>query len=227
MPPEEGFFGAVGRIAGTFMEGAPDGPRFAWNAVAPWLNELTRSATTRWLPRLVHGVHCNVIFRDPRGVDIACPVASVADCAVCRKPCCLDHSFVSKSGEAICYPCVHEAYQVRAPKVPGQERQERQAPPPGQREPGRRRAAPREPAPGSPPQNPEEVARERGYAAARKVLGVKAKATWAEVHKAYLALLATHHPDKHPEHKKAAAHARFVEIRAAYDFLKQAYPEAK
>lgn len=222
--PEEGFFGAIGRIAGTFVGGAPDAPRFAWNAVAPWFNELTRSATTRWLPHLVLGIRCEVVLQDPSGA-VPCVIASVADCAVCRRPCCLDHSFVSKGGEAICYPCAHAAYRAHAPKMPGEQSAA------GQREPraerARARSAPRDSAPGPPPPSTEEDLRERAFAAARKELGVKASASWADVESAYKALLKKHHPDRYASARDKATHsARFVKVRAAYDFLMHAYPEA-
>lgn len=216
---EEGFLGFASRIASTFMGGAPDGPRYAWAAIAPWLNELSRSATAQWLPRLVHGIRCEVMQRDPATQQtIACQGSAIAGCEVCHKPCCLDHSFVQKQGAAVCYVCVGAAAAERAAdatRIPGGNGR----PPDPARQ--ARAEAGRAPPPATPPPHPIDPR----FAQARKVLGIKKTATWNEIEARYKELLRKFHPDRHPADKAEAEH-KFKEVRAAFDFLKQAQTEA-
>lgn len=102
--PEEGILGAFARVASTVLGGSPDGPKHAWNAIAPWINDLTRAATAKWLPFLVHGIPCEVVEHQR-----PCPGASIAACGICRRPVCIHHSFVSKTAEAVCLPCAIRA----------------------------------------------------------------------------------------------------------------------
>lgn len=195
---EEGFLGAFARMAGNFVSGSPDGPRHAWNAIAPWIGDLTRSATSLWLPHLVHGIPCEVVFRDgkhPRGVR--CAGAAAAACSVCRKPCCLNHAFASCAGQVICFACVSAAAggHVAAPASP------KGAPPP-------------------PPPSAEDADFELNAKIdeAFAVLGVTRAAAWPEIDAAYKALLRRHHPDRNPRTRKRSE-ARFVRVRVAYDLL--------
>lgn len=213
---EEGFLGFASRMASTFMGGAPDGPRHAWQALAPWFTELTKSATTRWLPNLVHGIHCEVVQRDPAtGSPLDCKGSAIAACEVCHLPCCIDHSFVQKQAAAVCYACVTVAAAERAPKIPGNGRPD----PAASARPGARNSpggAPHAPPPPS-PIDPR-------FAEARKVLGIKKSATWNEIDERYRALLRKHHPDRNPA-DKAEAERRFKAVRSAYDFLKLSQTE--
>jgi hypothetical protein len=219
--PEEGFLGAFARIAGTFVGGAPDGHKNVWNAIAPWLNELSRSASARWLPHLVMGIPCEIFFHDQRAkVLVPCKQPSIAACAVCRKPCCLNHSFASRTADAVCFACVvtaRDSHDSSAPRVPwpagtaGNPKPPPHSPPP-------------DPAPPPPPREPQETPLDVQYAQARRVLGVKRSATWEEIHAAHRALLKKFHPDRNPGSSRAAQ--RYLQVRAAHDLLKQAYPEA-
>lgn len=196
MPGDEGILGAFGRIASTVLGGAPDGAKHAWGAIAPWINELTRSATNKWLPFLVQGIPCEVIEHQR-----ACPGAAIAACGVCKRPVCIHHSFVSKSGEAVCFPCAIRARGAYTAEPSSEE---------AQPSPGRRYT--RQP----PPRDPRAVPLEF-VVAARKVLGVKSGTPWDEVERRYKKLLARHHPDRNPN--DPSAEVRFKEVRAAYDVL--------
>lgn len=215
---EEGFFGFASRLASTFMGGAPDGPRYAWQAVAPWFTELSKSAAAQWLPRLVHNIRCEVVQLDPATRSaIPCEGSAIAGCEVCKKPCCLDHSFVQRQGAAVCYVCVMGAAAERAPKIPGANGWATGSGPAGTpRQPPRGQAAP-----ASPPK--AEV--DPRFAEARKVLGIKKSANWAEIEVRYKLLLKKFHPDRNPA-DKANAERSFKAVRGAYDFLKQAQTEA-
>ena len=213
---EEGFLGFASRIASTFMGGAPDGPRYAWSAVAPWFTELSKSAAAQWLPRLVHGIRCEVLQRDPATQQtIACQGSAIAGCEVCHKPCCLDHSFVQKQGFAVCYVCVFSASAERSPKMPGGNGR-----PPDPAGKARQQAGGQAP-PATPPPHPVDPR----FAAARKVLGIKKTAHWVEIEARYKELLRKYHPDRNPA-DKAEAERKFKEVRAAFDFLKAAQTEA-
>jgi hypothetical protein len=210
MPGPEGFLGVLGRIAGTFVGGQPNAHQFVWNAIAPWVNELTRAATTHWLPVLVQGIQCEVIERDAEGIGIRCPSACIAACGVCHKPCCLDHSFVSKSGAAVCYGCAQRASATFDPQAPaaGSAR----APDPSPRPP------PRQSPPKPPPADTPPHQNARFLAEARKVLGVKKSATLEEILTAYRALARRYHPDNHATGNQA----QFVRVTAARDLLVKA-----
>lgn len=211
---EEGILGAFARIASTFVGGAPDAHKHVWNALAPWLAELTKSANTRWLPHLVHGIPCEVLHRDERGFGSRCHGSAIAACAICRKPCCLNHSFVSGDGLAACFPCVATAQQeahARAPQVNW---------PKGTRGNPDSARGDESAAPPPPPREERPKPLDERIRAARKILRVKSTATWPEIEASYKALLAQHHPDKHPLDRDAATE-RFKRIRSAYDLLKQ------
>jgi hypothetical protein len=215
---EEGFFGFASRLASTFMGGAPDGPRYAWQAVAPWFTELSKSAAAQWLPRLVHGIRCEVVQIDPATRSaMPCEGSAIAGCEVCKKPCCLDHSFVQRQGAAVCYVCVMAAASERAPKIPGGSNWASGANPAG---------APRSPPGGQAPRpSPPPPQVDPRAAHARKVLGIKKSATQNEIDARYKELLKKYHPDRHPA-DRAEAERKFKEVRVAYDFLKQAQAEA-
>lgn len=214
MPAEsEGLLGALGRIASTFVGGAPNGHQFVWNAVAPWFNQLSRSATTHWLPNLVHGIPCEVIHRDAGGMGIPCQGSAVASCVVCHKPCCLDHSFVCKTGEAICYPCAQAAAAGQVTQNPAASA--------GPVPPPHARAAPRRPGErprAAPPPAPKPADDPALLAAARKRLGVKPRASFDEIHAAYRKLVYVWHPDRNPQNPDAERELK--EIQRAYDLLK-------
>lgn len=213
---EEGFFGFASRLASTFMGGAPDGPRYAWQAVAPWFTELSRNAAAQWLPRLVLNLRCEVLQRDPAtGAALPCEGSAIAGCEVCRKPCCINHSFVQRQAAAVCYACVIDASAQRAPKIPGANHW---ASGPGARPP------PRQPGQ-APPETPPPPQVDPRFAQARKVLGVKKSSTWKDIEERYRALLKKYHPDRNPA-DKAEAERKFKEVRSAYDFLKKAQTEA-
>lgn len=205
MPGEEGVFGAFARIASTVLGGAPDGAKHAWSAIAPWINELTRSATTKWLPFLVHGIPCEVVEHQR-----TCTGAAIAACGVCVRPVCIHHSFVSKSGEAVCFPCAIRAKGAYTAPEPASEPRSSGIPRPGK--------APPPPPAGQPPPIPGEL-----LVAARRVLGVKKDTPWDEVERLYKKLLKKHHPDRHQGPlDKQRAEAKFKEVRAAFDLLTKA-----
>ncbi len=207
---KEGFLGVLGRFASHLSDAAPDGARNAWTAIGPWVGDLTRNASQLWLPHLLTGIPCEVLFRAE-----TCPQSAIAACSVCHCPTCLNHAFVARSGQVVCFPCVDRDISSRGAGTRG-EAPGKPPPPPGAEPPpgpgaGRRAPPPR------PQTDPLLLAR---LANARKILRVKRSATWSEVEESYKALLARHHPDRNPQ-DRAAAEKRFVQVRVAYDLLKQ------
>ncbi len=221
---KEGFLGALGRIASQFADGAPEGPRNALYAIGPWINELTRNATQLWLPQLLLGIPCEVIYRNAQtGIGVPCTHPAIAACAICRKPVCLTHSFASSMGQAACFGCVQQAIHDHAPKVSwpagtrGNPADPRAAPDPKNPPPGN---GPSKEAP-PPPRPPDPI--DVRLAAARKLLRVKRSATFQEVHVAYRREASKWHPDRNPGNP--AAQQRFIAATAAYDLLKKAYDQ--
>lgn len=218
---KEGFLGALGRIASNFADGAPDGARNVLFAIGPWINDLTRNATQHWLPHLLLGIPCEVVYREATSqIGMQCAQPAIAACAECRKPTCLDHSFVSRMGQAVCFACVQRGIAQHAPKIPWPAgTRGHQAPganagsaesPPGQ-------DAGKQAPPSNPPADPIDVR----LAAARKVLRVKRSATLAEVEAAYKREAFKWHPDRN--RGSPAARDRFIAATAAFDLLKKAY----
>lgn len=220
---KEGFLGSLGRFASQLVDVAPEGPRNVLYAIGPWLNDLTRNASQHWLPHLILGVPCEVIYRDPQTqIGMQCAGPAIAACSVCRKPTCLEHSFVSRMAQAVCFGCVKQGIDDRTPKIPwpagtrGNPSDPRAAPHGAQSPPGHEPRT--ETPPAAPPPNPLDVQ----FARARKILRVKRSATWPEVEASYKELLVKHHPDRNPD-DRAGAETRFKQVRVAYDLLKKAY----
>jgi hypothetical protein len=221
---KEGFLGALGRIASQFAEGAPEGPRNVLYAIGPWLNELTRNAGAHWLPHLLLGIPCEVIYRDAQTqIGRSCTQPAIAACSICRKPVCLDHSFVARTGQAACFACIHRGITDHAPKIPwpagtrGNPSDPR--PPPGPETPPPGNGARTETPPPAAAPAPIDVR----IAAARKLLRVKRSAAFAEVHAAYKREALKWHPDRNPGNP--SARERFIAATAAYDLLKKAYDQ--
>jgi hypothetical protein len=215
---KEGFIGALGRFAASLSDAAPEGPRNAWSAIGPWVADLTRSASQLWLPFLLTGIPCEVVQRHPTlGIGIPCTNPSIAACLVCRKPVCLDHAFVARSGQTVCFPCIKQDVDDHA-AAPAPHRGH--SPHPGTAPPHEDPARRYDPPPPPPPPPPPDPTLPARLQAARKVLKVKRTASWAEVEAAYKDLLRKHHPDRNPEHLERST-VLFKEVRSAYDLLKQ------
>lgn len=218
MPDQEGFLGTLGRIASSFVAGQPNAHQFVWQAIAPWVAELSRAATEHWLPVLVQGIPCEVIDRMPDGLGVRCTQKCIAACGVCHKPCCLDHSFVSKRCAAICYGCAQRASDAFNPKAP--------PPPPPRRPPdppGDARSAPRDSGQESRQENTPPHRNKALLAEARKILGIKhQKPSTAEVQTAYRRLAAKYHPDK----PSGGDTQKFITIGRARDLLVKANEES-
>lgn len=213
---EEGILGALGRIASTFVSGSPNAHQFVWGAIAPWVQELTRSATSLWLPHLVHGIPCEVISRDPATrVGVPCRGSAIAACGVCHAPCCLDHSFVSKAGAAICYPCAQYAAESRSAKSSGA--------PAGAAPRASAGRAPRDPPRSAPP--PPPAIDPALLTAARKKLGITRRSTPDQIRQAYRQQSFRYHADRNPGNQEAARH--FIEVQRAYDLIVRAAKESQ
>jgi transposase InsO family protein len=205
---DEGFLGFLGRIAGTFAGGTPEGPKNAWQALSSWGQDFTRNASTVWLPKLVLGIPCDLSARGHR-----CPNAAAATCVICGSPVCLEHCFVSRAAEVACFVCIHRSVSDFSGRSPGVG-----SPPPPREKPPPKNDPP-------PPPRAVDPTLTLRLRSARKLLGVKPGTPRAELDQRYKKLLATWHPDRHPQ-DRARAEERFKAIRSAYDLLIQTYAES-
>lgn len=200
------------------IAGAQDGvPMRVWNELKPWVSNLVPAATQRWLPRIAAGTICELPLMKGGKVTGQCDHFGVAECDVCHRPVCLEHSRIDQHAGAICYVCMVDALHAVPPLQRERARQSKASgapPPPG---PGAR-PPPQQPKPGPSPQQ---------VLAALKTLGLSQRATWAQVKAAHRKLSGQNHPDKaRTPRAKTVAEARFTEVQLAFTLLKQIYPEA-
>lgn len=202
------------------IAGGPDGVHTRiWNELKPWMMNLGPAASRKWIPRISSGEQCEVPHMQRGHKQGDCENLGIAQCVVCRRPCCLQHAHIDQFADAICYLCVSDAMQV----VPGVQRErsrQQAAPPPprGQRPP---------PGGGAPPPRQKPGPSPEVVAAAFAALGLRRGAKWEAVKQAHRKLSALNHPDKAKGARaKAAAEARYIEIQKALDVLKTQYPEA-
>ena len=205
MPSQEGFFGAFARLAGDLVTGTPDAPRNAWQAIAPFVNDLTRVATQQWLPYLFRGIPCEIVFLPNDGSpQQACPSHAIAACVVCRKPVCPSHSFVSRAGQAVCFRCVQLGINAEG---------------------GRAAEPPPHPGAGEPKPPDHDGAREKrtALARARKLLGVRPSASFDAIKSAHIKKSFEWHPDRNAAPDAAR---RFQKIQDAFLLLKAEHEKA-
>lgn len=119
-----------------------------------------------------------------------CHRTAVGACVICRKPSCLGHSFTSADGYLACHACVHAASTGQG----------HAAPPP-------------------PYADKEDTSDEALRKKHLRTLKLKIGATEEEIRAAFKRFVAEHHPDRAPEKKREAATAKFVEVKAAYEWL--------
>jgi hypothetical protein len=118
-PGIDGFLHRLGEVLGT-LQAAP-GPvhRRIWVELGPWLRALTVEAAPKWLGRLGAELPCHVVATEQH---LRCTRHAVALCMLCGRATCLEHSFIDRAGEAICYVCATAALHSRSvhnpPKVP-------------------------------------------------------------------------------------------------------------
>ena len=114
-PGFDGFLQRLGDAIGA-LQGVPGGAhRRVWAELGPWLRSLTMEAAPSWLQRLGAQQPCHVVDYTARR---ACTRHAVALCSVCVRPTCLEHAFINRMGEAICYVCATAAMPNRAAPPP-------------------------------------------------------------------------------------------------------------
>jgi len=190
------FLRRVGEVIGTFQATPGSMHRRIWTELGPWLQSLTMEAAPKWLSQLAaqQACHCAAL---EHGVPQHCQRIAVVTCTLCRGATCLEHAFIDRTGDAICYVC---ASRVMASVGPG-------ARPPAQQRP-------------PPPPHVPDITKELAWA--RKQLKVGVFATLQELHTAHRQLSAHWHPDRYrTEAQKANAERRFKEIQRAFELLKK------
>lgn len=153
---------------GSNAAGAPSGQGLLWDQLKPWLARIAQQGALKWLPQAAHQLPCQVPHYEGGQPVGECSRVAVDACLTCKRPTCLEHSFVDSNGDLVCYMCVSKLGQS-----PKQQRQ--QTPPPA-------------------PDKRVEAAKKAWWA--RGVLGVDEQATWDDVRKAHRTLSATWHPDR-------------------------------
>lgn len=108
----DGFLHRLGEVLGTLQ--ATPGPvhRRIWVELGPWLRSLTVEAAPKWLASLGAELPCHVVAFD-QGFAQGCPRHAVAICMLCQRATCLEHAFIDRTGEAICYACATTALHAR------------------------------------------------------------------------------------------------------------------
>lgn len=214
-------FDDIGDLFGKVFgrNGAPPGQRAdavggALGLGQEWMGELMQSASTKWLPMMLAGIACGTPVRGGG----PCGGPAVQQCAICRLPTCLHHALVHSNGDLVCVRCVNAfLQQVRAgfqgaappPPRPGAAEEEvGRRPPP-------RSTGPRA-APAADPPPTEADLRKRHL----RTLGLKDPADWEMIKAAYKQKSFKVHPDRAPEHRKAAAAQKLKDINASYAWLR-------
>lgn len=212
----------IGELLGSLfanVAGAQDGTHVRiFNELKPWLGNLMKGATRKWLPRITEGVACEVpVIVEGKFSGRPCEHHAIAACDVCHRPVCLTHARIDQFADAICYICVADATRVVPPYQ--RERAEHYA--------GRKRPAGGERAHGAPPPAQKPGPSPAEIAHAMKLLGVRPSSTWAEVQAAHRKLSGKYHPDKaRGARARAQAEAKYIEVQKAFTLLKTKYPEA-
>lgn len=160
-----------------------------------WVSELLQEAVQKWGITMMSGMPCGCAPR--------CQRTAVGPCVICRKPTCLEHAFTSSDAYLACHACIHQASV-------GQ----------GNTPPRRERSHAKDHAKSSSSHSSEptdEDLRKKNL----KTLKLKPGAEDDEIRAAFKKIAFENHPDRVPEKKREAATKRFLEAKAAYEWLIQ------
>jgi hypothetical protein len=177
----------LGNVAQEFRTTDPVTDRFI-----RYLAMLQAQAFGRWSHVARSGVRCTVRFRPPGGPILDCTSPAIGGCVACQQPCCLEHSMVSKAGEAICMACV---YQLVSESKPASE------PPPRVEQPD------------------EDESQDKLRRRYLRVLGLKGTPTPEQIRAAFRRKAAKEHPDRFPPDKRPAQEKKFKRLGEARDWL--------
>ena len=168
-------------------------------SVMHWFAAVQASALNDWRAVAQRGFPC-ALRRGNGTLPIPCEYVAIGACGVCREHVCLTHASIAMGGQLTCLRCMAEL---------------------GPRARERVRARPPEPAPPPPRAAPspgvvdEATARKKHL----RTMGLRDPASFDEVRAQYRKLALKNHPDRAPEHKRAAASKKMSEINAAYQWL--------
>lgn len=172
-----------------------------------WVSSVQRNGLVKWAPVMAARLPCSCFRHAPGGGVMRCPKTALAPCLVCREVVCLEHAVIAPNADVCCVRCI-DAMAERSLREQAQG-----APPPWYtRDPRPARGAP----PPADPPGVHEAERERCL----RLLGLERGASAEELHRVFRRVSAKLHPDRHPEHKRAAAEQKYKKVSAAYAFLK-------
>jgi len=146
-----------------------------------------------WRAAQSMGIRCRQHARSVVVGTVACTEPMAGTCVACRQPVCLEHAaFVPGSGDLICFGCIGVAQ--RAAGVSGPSASSKKVP----------------------PADDDDEALRKKYLKRLKLTGDPSE---DEIRAAFKREAAKAHPDRAPEGKKDKAHARFVALGEARDWL--------
>jgi hypothetical protein len=199
---------AAAAAASAFQSSTPGTRERVWRELAPWVQRLAINASSRWLPKILQEVECQVPQYAGGQERGPCDHQALVECDQCGRSCCLDHSRVDQHGAAICYLCIQDLIRRR--------HLERAA------NGTSSQAGPWHDAPPPPPHNgaPASAAAEQAaLRAAYRLLGVEAKCSQQVLDRARKKLMAKWHPDRASKADQPLYEAKFKEVNAAYNLI--------
>lgn len=214
-------------LAGIFASQARTG-----NATADrYVNALGRlmSNAGRWAAVSSSGIICGTrMQRVADGSIRTCGAGAISACVACQQPTCFDHALISPAnGDVLCHSCVATAQQMANAHAPGwQQQRERVGPPPSTPPSAKSQCTceyPWAPSPscavhgqGSAPHAINERAQHL------RTLGLKAGASWEDIHARFRRLSVKYHPDRvKTQRAKTAREAKMKTFSAAYHWLRE------
>ena len=189
----------IGAVVGGLGSGINTSNPMA-NHYLQYVVSMAEQAFARWSAVSQSGMRCQIGQHTDDGQDIRCTAPAIAGCMVCGANVCLHHALVSPK-YVMCFACAEGAARAAAARSP---RTEQKSSPFGFVDPDEAEAK-------------DEALRKKHL----KTLGLEGDPTDEEVKAAFKRLVLEHHPDRAPQHKKAAKHKKLREINEAYTWLTQ------
>jgi hypothetical protein len=116
-------FEALGSLVGLGNgASAVTGQGLLWEQLKPWLAKIAQNGALKWLPQAAAQMPCQVPHYDGGQPVGSCQRVAVDQCIACRRPACLEHSFVDSNGDLICYLCVSKVAQPKQRPQPTPDR---------------------------------------------------------------------------------------------------------
>lgn len=119
--PFDDFLHRLGDVVSAFQSMPGSVHRRIWIELGPWVRSLTINAVPKWLAQMARPQRCHVADRAADGHAHRCERQGIVLCSFCHNATCLEHGFINRVGEAICYVCASRmatAYPRTPPHAP-------------------------------------------------------------------------------------------------------------